>query len=64
MAKVKDIMTLKEVAEYLGVHRSTVYKYAQDGSIPSFKIGADWRFSRKHIDSWIEAKVSKNGKKH
>lgn len=57
----QNIMTIREVADYLGVHTSTIYKYAQQGKIPAFKLGKDWRFTRKHIDNWIEAKVSGGG---
>jgi excisionase family DNA binding protein len=60
--KIKqNLLTIKEVAEYLGVHTSTIYKYAQQGKIPAFKLGKDWRFTRKHIDDWINNKVSGGG---
>ena len=52
-----DVMTIKEVADYLGVHTSTIYKYAQQGNIPAFKIGSDWRFSKKYIDKWIDEQM-------
>jgi len=58
----KGVMNIKEVAGYLGVHTSTIYKHAQNGSIPAFKIGSDWRFSRKHINRWIDEQTN-NGKK-
>lgn len=54
----EQVLTIKDVAKYLSVHTSTVYRYAQQGVIPAFKIGSDWRFSRKHIDEWIEQKVN------
>ncbi len=57
----KKVMNLREVAGYLGVHTSTIYKYAQQGTIPAFKIGSDWRFSIKHIDQWIDMKMNTNG---
>ncbi len=63
MIKQKKVMTIKEVADYLGVHTSTIYKYAQSGTIPAFKIGSDWRFSQKHIDHWID-EMNKSGKKN
>ena len=57
----KNVMNIKQVADYLGVHTSTIYKYAQRGTIPAFKIGSDWRFSIKHIDRWIDEKMINNG---
>ncbi len=57
----KKVMNIKEVAGYLGVHTSTIYKYAQQGIIPAFKIGSDWRFSAEHIDQWIEKKMKLRG---
>jgi excisionase family DNA binding protein len=56
MAKDKEIMTAKEVAEYLSIHPLTVHKYAREGKIPAFKIGTDWRFHKKHIERWIKEK--------
>lgn len=58
--KKRDIMTAKDVADYLNLHLLTVHKYARQGKIPAFKIGSDWRFHRKYIDKWIADKVSYN----
>ncbi len=60
MAKDKKIMTAKEVAEYLSIHPLTIHKYARQGKIPAFKIGANWRFLRKSIDKWIQRKLDHN----
>ena len=49
MAKV---LTLQEVAKYLRVHPSTVYRLAKKGQIPAFKLGSDWRFNSESIDRW------------
>ena len=59
----KAVMTIKDVAQYLGVHASTIYKYAQEGKLPAFKIGSDWRFHRKFIDQWIERQMRVNGRR-
>lgn len=58
MEKSKEIMTAREVAEYLKLHPLTVHKYAREGKIPAFKIGSDWRFHKKYIDRWIRQKLS------
>ncbi|MEI6631485.1 MAG: helix-turn-helix domain-containing protein, partial [bacterium] len=55
--KNKDIMTAKDVAEYLQLHLLTVHRYAREGKIPAFKIGTDWRFHRKYIEKWIRGKL-------
>ena len=31
----------------------TIYKYANEGKIPGFKIGSRWRFSKKVIDELL-----------
>jgi len=60
MAKDKEILTAKEVADYLGLHPLTVHRYAREGKIPAFKIGTDWRFHKKYIERWIKEKLAYN----
>ena len=58
--KNKEIMTTKEVADYLMLHPLTVHRYAREGKIPAFKIGTDWRFHKRYIEKWIKEKVTYN----
>jgi excisionase family DNA binding protein len=46
------IMTMKEVAAYLRIHRSTIYRMVRVGRIPAFRVRADWRFNKATIDRW------------
>lgn len=48
-----SVMTVHELASYLRMKPVTIYKHAQGGKLPGFKVGATWRFKRKTIDSWI-----------
>lgn len=48
-----QILTVKEVAEYLKVNERTIYRLATEKKIPAFRVGASWRFRRKEVDSWI-----------
>ena len=50
----EDILTIREVAEYLKVTEKTVYGLAQKRKIPCFKVGGQWRFRREDLDAWIE----------
>ena len=50
-----EILTLEEVAAFLKAGKRTVYRFAQNGEIPAFKLGGTWRFRRSELESWIEA---------
>lgn len=52
-----DIMTLRELAEYLHCHPSTLYRSLRSEKIPCFRLGSDWRFRRGDIDKWISKKI-------
>jgi excisionase family DNA binding protein len=47
------LMTIDEVAKYLRIHKSTVYRLAKDRRIPASKVGNKWRFRKDVIDQWL-----------
>ena len=55
-----DILTLDEVAAFLKAGKRTVYRLAQKGGIPAFKLGGTWRFRRAELDQWIAAQIARN----
>jgi excisionase family DNA binding protein len=48
----KKVMTVREVAAYLSVHPTTIYRLLKRNQIPAFRIGSDWRFNVETIDHW------------
>jgi len=48
-----EILTLKQVAEYLKCHTSTIYRLVKHGGVPHFRLGSDFRFQKSTIDDWI-----------
>lgn len=50
-----DIMTIREVAEYLKLTEKTTYRLAAEGELPGFKVGGSWRFKRQDLEKWIAA---------
>jgi excisionase family DNA binding protein len=46
------IMNVRDVAGYLRVHPSTIYRLLKFGQLPAFRVGADWRFNRETIYRW------------
>lgn len=57
-----DIITIKEVAEYLKLTEKTAYRLAVEGKLPGFKVGGAWRFRKSDIDEWIEVRKRHGGK--
>ena len=52
-------LTVKQVAEYLQVNERTIYKLAQAGKIPCFKVAGTWRFWKREIDEWTRNRSTK-----
>ncbi len=49
-----EFLTAEEVAEFLRLPLSTVYKLVQEKRLPGFKVGKHWRFRKEAINSWIK----------
>ena len=49
-----DIMTVKELADYLKIAEKTAYRFASEGKVPGFKVGSAWRFKKTEVDAWIK----------
>ncbi|MDH5796527.1 MAG: helix-turn-helix domain-containing protein [Anaplasmataceae bacterium] len=49
-----DIMTMKELADYLKIAEKTAYRFASEKKVPGFKVGNAWRFRKSEIDNWIK----------
>ncbi|MGH7906072.1 MAG: helix-turn-helix domain-containing protein [Candidatus Binataceae bacterium] len=48
------VLTVRDLADYLRVHQSTIYKLLKKGGLPGFKVGGDWRFHIDAIEQWRE----------
>ena len=53
----KEVLTTQEVAEYLGVSKSCVYKWTMSRAIPHYKspTGKLCYFNRKEIEAWMQS---------
>lgn len=50
---MRKVMTVDDVAQYLGVVPGTIYRKARRGEIPAVKMGKIWRFPREALDRWL-----------
>jgi excisionase family DNA binding protein len=55
-----EILTVMDVARFLRVPKSTVYKLARVGELPASKIGKHWRFLRRDIHEWLRSRSQSN----
>ena len=47
-----QIMTVRELADYLRVHPTTIYRQLKLGQLPAFRVGSEWCFNVAAIDRW------------
>src|SRR5205809_8076448 len=48
-----EILTIKDVAAYLKLPVSTVYRLAERRELPGHKVGRQWRFHKSILDEWF-----------
>jgi excisionase family DNA binding protein len=51
---VREVMDIRQAAEYLGISGDTLYRYASEGVVPAFKLGNRWRFKKDLLDTWMD----------
>jgi excisionase family DNA binding protein len=55
---VPELMSVRDVAGYLGINEKKVYFLAKAGKIPCTRVTGKWTFPKKLIDQWIEQSAS------
>lgn len=55
MNEKPDLITVKEAADFLRVHRSTIYRLLKAKRLPgAFRVGSDWRVRRDTLESALK----------
>lgn len=57
--KYDDVMTIKELMDYLAVGKNTAYKLLYEGKIKYFKIGRVYKISKASVQEYVRTQVSK-----
>jgi len=50
-----EVMTIDDLASYLQLSKSSLYKLAQAGRVPGQKVGRHWRFHKSAVDIWLSS---------
>src|SRR5215218_8519016 len=51
----RELLSVEEVAEYLGVVPMTVYRWCREGRLPCMKIGRVWRIRRGALEEFLKS---------
>jgi excisionase family DNA binding protein len=53
-----ELMTIKEVADFLRISTISAYSWVRDGKLPAIRIGKEWRVRSRDLDEWLETRRS------
>jgi excisionase family DNA binding protein len=53
MIETDKLLNVKEVSEYLGITKITLYSWIKEGKLKAFKFGRSWRISKTDLDEFI-----------
>jgi excisionase family DNA binding protein len=51
-----EAINVREVAEFLKLHRETVNRMIRSGELPALKVGRAWRLNRVQIWEWAKSR--------
>jgi excisionase family DNA binding protein len=55
-----EVMTIKDVANYLRLSEAKVYELARTRAIPAMRIGKSWRFQKDLLQQWLRKSAEAN----
>jgi putative molybdopterin biosynthesis protein len=56
----REMLTTKEVAEYLSINEKQVYRLIKEKKIPATRVTGKWLFPKELIDEWVMASAREN----
>jgi len=58
-AKGSIILSVDEIAAYLGIKRDTVYKWIAEKQMPAHRMDRFWKFRKEEFDEWVKSGIAK-----
>jgi len=55
-----EVLTVAEIADYLRVSETTIWRWCSTGKLPAFRVGRGWRVQRSDLEQHISAQKRKN----
>lgn len=54
----EEILTTRQVAQYLKVDKFTIYRLVAKKQIPAFRVGNQWRFKKSMLEAWLSKNMN------
>jgi len=54
---MEELLTVQEVAEYLKLSRSTIWRWCQQGKLNAFKLGHSWRIRWSDVNKLMQEQI-------
>lgn len=51
----QEILTVEQAAEYLQVHKITLYRYIRQGLLPAARLGKMYRLFRRDVEAFLDS---------
>ena len=51
----REILTVEQAADFLQVHKITVYRYIREGVLPAVKLGKMYRLLSRDVEAFLQA---------
>jgi len=51
-----DIITVKQLSEFLRISDQTIIRALKSGALKGFKVGRDWRIEKECVIDWVKKK--------
>ena len=48
-------LSVDQIAEYLGVVKTSIYRWIEHKGLPAHKAGKLWKFKRDEVDKWVRS---------
>jgi len=55
LVRDREVLTVEQAAEYLQIHKVTLYKYIRSGLLPAAKLGKVYRIHRRDLEALVES---------
>ncbi len=53
---LQDVLTVKQIAEYLQLNEITIKRALRNKELKGFKVGNNWRIQKKDLLIWIKGR--------